>query len=93
MEWEVVELLIILLSPPNGTVLISRWFYKNWPVSSGAEPSAAPVTASAIGRMMLLCQARASLQCLTAFQAAIGQNKVQCSLRIDTFKPSSVVRR
>jgi hypothetical protein len=28
-----------------------------------------------------------ALQCLTAFQEAIGQNKVQCSLCADTLKP------
>jgi hypothetical protein len=45
-----------------------------------------------MGWMMLLHQARPSLQCLTAFQPAIGQNKAQCSLRIHTLKPSAVVR-
>jgi hypothetical protein len=35
----------------------------------------------------------AGLALLTAFQEAIGQNKVQCSLCADTLKPFSVVRR
>jgi hypothetical protein len=53
-----------------------------WPPGIGADPSAAVNHVAAWS----------ALQCLTAFQEAIGQNKVQCSLCTDTQKPFPVMR-